>query len=209
MPALLALLVTSVQADDPPFTPPPKYTAKIDFLLGFVWIKGEKYKIQFNRGPKGGILDDGENYVTWNDFRKQVTREPSGLALLRKQWTAAGKEEREKVESRLADWAFNPIMHEWVEVDGKTYARSDGAKIAGKETDLIEGKGVKIWRMKGAHVVLKIEVPGVRYEANKIEEGIDIPDDVFKAPEGLAEKKSESEISDVQSAGELRKKLLR
>jgi hypothetical protein len=210
MTALLAVLLATAQADDPsPFTSPPKYTAKIDLILGTLWVKGEKYKIQFTRGPKGGILDDGVTYVSWNDFRKTVTQEPSGLAALRKKWAEAGQGEREKVKGKLGNYAFNPIMRDWVELDGSKWKRSDGGKVAGKDTELIEAQGFKMWRMKGTHVILKAQIPGIVYEAKSVEEGVEVPDDVFKAPDGLAEKKSESDISDVKSAEVFWEKLVR
>ncbi len=209
MALILAVLLAASPADDAPFTAAPKYTAKVTFPLGVLWVKGDKYKLEFTAGPKGMILDDGRSIITTNDRARTITREPSGLTALSGKWAEATEDERLKVRAALAGYAYNPILREWHEIDGKKFAKSDGGKIAGRETELIEAQGMKLWRMKGTHVVLKAEVPGVRYEAGKIEEGIDIADDVFKAPAGYTEKKSESEISDVQSAEALWKRLVR
>jgi hypothetical protein len=203
-PLDLALLVSTFAQDHPLQPPYPFKSCKITFKHFksggleadlVVYIKGPK-SVGVFRQTRSGRVDETVTRGTDGIWIFEVTADGSGAVkeakrerhpayFLRADLAELEDGEKKKLAENLPRlWrklapAFNVV--EW-DVRAE-YAVGASEKVAGRDCETFEYKGGgprrKLWRWQGTDLILKQTTGNIEFEAEKVEENIDLPDSVF------------------------------
>jgi len=200
MNILLALAVLLCQQDENPLVPKYPFKSvkitykKTDKIDGIAWISGVKQYMKWIHMRDGKVeredvnLSDGTYFydVEIKGARREANKQWHRGARIKADFAALDEADRKKFAGSL-----EKLWNRWSPtfaldfLDDKIEVKLPREeKVCGRDCQVVEIAQFRAtyWRWKGTDIVLKMESGGVVLEAEKIEENVAVPDDVFKAP---------------------------